>query len=124
MRETLKKIGDIFFHFCWYFYTCGVGFCNLFFLLLVTLFLGVILSLEDNFLIPYCNFHFKAFNKLIFVEEHITNGAKGTEVPNTPSSQVQDLDPNTAQVQSIQRLAAPPKMKLLIDRSHVICNRM
>ena len=42
-------------------------------------------------------------------------------VPNTPSSQE---DVNTAQVQSLQRKATPPKMKLLLNQCLVQCNNM
>ncbi|GJW63987.1 uncharacterized mitochondrial protein-like protein [Tanacetum coccineum] len=46
-----------------------------------------------------------------------------TEVTN-PNTPTEVDDPNTAQVQSLQRLATPPKMKILLSHCLVKCNRM
>ena len=52
-----------------------------------------------------------------------TNTAAGY-VTVARTSSAQEECPSTTQAQSIQRLATPLKMKLLVDRSLVHCNRM
>nr|GEW14795.1 homogeneously-staining region [Tanacetum cinerariifolium] len=44
--------------------------------------------------------------------------------PNTPTEAVADPNTPTAQVQSLQRLATPPKMKLLLNQCLAKCNKM
>ena len=47
-----------------------------------------------------------------------------TTMPNTPSRTDHEENAGTVQVQSVQRLAAPPRMKHLLNRSLIQCNKM
>ena len=76
--------------------------------------------------------HFNCLSKLGICDPYTMPICKGDNVntarisnngvmPNTPSSQE---DENAAQVQSLQRKATPPKMKLLLNQCLIQCNSM
>ncbi|GKC23062.1 retrovirus-related pol polyprotein from transposon TNT 1-94, partial [Tanacetum coccineum] len=71
--------------------------------------------------------HYNCLSKLGICDPYTLPTCKGDNVTieftnsNTP---IEAADPNTVQVQSLQRLATPPKMKLLLSHCLVKCNRM
>ena len=68
-----------------------------------------------------CGFGYQLVLRLITAGTNVTAAGYVTAAR---KSFAHEECPSIAQVQSIQRLATPPKMKLLVDRSLVQCNRM